>query len=177
MFDTQISISRCGISRIQTVFWGAQSARRVYCNGVSHCHDCSHPGKNSRWVSTSRCGTPVTVGKVQIGSRYHVVQPEDRLFNVWIIWNSPGSPGHHPASHCGAFFHRRWCTCWVKCWKMPGKRWGRMILRYLVKRYCARVSHGGGEFLEECKMTMGQPYNYSISLIRSSCSCYLVCTI
>lgn len=54
----------------------------VYCNGVCHCHDCSHPGKNSRWVSTSRCGTPVTVGKVQIGSRYLVVQPEDRLFNV-----------------------------------------------------------------------------------------------
>lgn len=38
-----------------------------------------------------------------------------------------------------------------------------MILRFFVKRFCARLSHGGGEFLEECRMTSGQPYNYKFN--------------
>ena len=38
-----------------------------------------------------------------------------------------------------------------------------MILRFLVKRYWARVSHGGGEFLEECRMTISRPYNHKFN--------------
>lgn len=38
-----------------------------------------------------------------------------------------------------------------------------MILRFFVKRFCARLSHGGGEFLEEYRMTMGQRYNHEFN--------------